>query len=82
MLLSTCFRMQQNIDNIKRPNTKWVFVKFFNVDMKVKTWQFSPSPSMWQQLLHWPIVAQLHNLVHRCTGAMVALDTYSDNLCL
>ena len=46
------------------------------------TAKFSPSPSMWQLLLHWPITAQLHNLVHRCMGAMVALDTYSDNLCL
>lgn len=32
--------VQQNLDNIKRPNTKWVFVKFFNVDVKVKTATF------------------------------------------
>lgn len=65
--------VQQNLDNIKRPNIKWVFMKFFNVDVKVKT----ASPSTWQLLLHWPIAAQLHNLVHRCAGAMVALDTVS-----
>ena len=26
---------QENPDNIGRPNTKWVFVKFFNAEVKV-----------------------------------------------
>ena len=26
---------RENLDNSERPNTKWVFVKFFNAEVKV-----------------------------------------------
>ena len=26
---------RENLDNIERPNTKWVFAKFFKVEVKV-----------------------------------------------
>ena len=62
-----------NLENIKRPNTKWVFVSFFNVDEKVVLDR--------QPLLGTgPLPDWLRNLAHG--RAMVALDTFRDNLCL
>ena len=60
-------------DNIKRASTKWEFVSFFNVDVKVV-------------LDHQPLLGTgplpdwLRNLAHG--QSMVALDPYQDNLCL
>ena len=60
-------------DNLNRPNTKWEFVAFFVVDVKVVL--------DCQPLLGTgPLPDWLHNLAHR--RAMVSLDTYQDNLCL
>ncbi|KAL9964566.1 hypothetical protein ACROYT_G028222 [Oculina patagonica] len=60
-------------DNIKRPSTKWKFVSFFNVDVKVVLDR--------QPLLGTgPLPDWLRNLAHG--RSMVALDTYLDNLCL
>ena len=59
--------------NIERSYTKWAFVKFFNVNVKVvldRQPLLGPGP-----LPDW-----LRNLAHG--RAMVALDTYKDNLCL
>ena len=60
-------------DNIKRASTKWEFVSFFNVDVKV-------------MLDHQPLLGTgplpdwLRNLAH--DRSMVALDTCQDNLCI
>jgi len=60
-------------DNIERPSTKWVFVSFFNVDVQVV---LDRQPLLGTgSLPDW-----LRNLAHG--RAMVALDTYKDNLCL
>ena len=60
-------------DNINRPDTKWVFVSHFNVDVKVVLDQ--------QPLLGTgPLPGWLRNLAHG--RSMLALDTYMDNLCL
>jgi len=60
-------------DKIERPATKWEFVSFFNVDLKVVIDR--------QPLLGTgPLPDWLRNLAHG--GAMAALDTYKDNLCL
>ena len=62
-----------SIDNIERPNTKWVFMGYFNVDVKVVLDR--------QPLLGTgPLPVWLRNLAHGRT--MVALDTYQDNMCL
>ena len=63
-------------DSIERPNTKWIFDGHFNVDIKVV---LDRQPLMGTgPLLNW-----LRNLAHAARGqAMVALDTYRDNLCL
>ena len=61
-------------DSIKRPSTKWEFVSHFNVDAKVVLDR--------QPLLGTgPLPDCLRNLA-RGGHAMVALDTYQDNLCL
>ena len=61
-------------DNIQRPSTKWEFIGFFNADMKVVLDR--------QPLLGTgPLPDWLRNLT-RGGHAMVALDTYQDNLCL
>ena len=61
-------------DNIKRPNTKWKFLKHFAVDLKVVLDR--------QPLIGTgPLPVWLRNLA-RGNHAMVALDTYNDNLCL
>ena len=60
-------------DNIKRPSTKWEFVSFFNVDVKVVLDR--------QPLLGTgPLPDWLRNLARGHAGPMVALDTYQDNL--
>ncbi|KAL9950200.1 hypothetical protein ACROYT_G042671 [Oculina patagonica] len=62
-------------DNIQRPSTKWKFVSFFNVDVKVVLDR--------QPLLGTcPLPDWLRNLARGRAGPMVALDTYLDNLCL
>ena len=60
-------------DKIKRPSTKWVFVSFFNVDVKVVLDRQQPL------LGTGPLPDWLRNLAHG--RSMVALDTYQDNLC-
>ena len=60
-------------DNIKRASTKWEFVRFFNVDVKVL---LDREPLLGTG----PLPDWLRNLAHGRT--MVALDTYQDNLCL
>ena len=60
-------------DNINRPDTKWVFEKHFNVDVKVVLDR--------QPLLGTgPLPDWLRNLSH--SRNMLALDTYKDILCL
>jgi len=60
-------------DNIERPNTKWVFDSFFNVEVKVV---LDREPLVGTGLLpDWR-----RNLAH--SQLMVTLDTYQDNLCL
>ena len=61
-------------DKIKRPSTKWVFVSFINVDVKVVLDRQQPL------LGTDPLPDWLRNLAHG--RSMVALDTYQDNLCL
>ena len=64
-----------NIDNIERPNTKWVFRGYSDVDVKVVLDR--------QPLLGTgPLPDWLRNLARGRAGPMVALDTYQDNLCL
>ena len=63
-------------DSKERPNTKWVFDGHFNVDVKVV---LDRQPLMGTG----PLPDWLRNLAHAARGqAMVALDTYRDNLCL
>ena len=61
-------------DSIERPNTKWIFDGHFNVDIKVV---LDRQPLMGTG----PLPDWLRNLA-RGNHAMVALDTYRDNLCL
>ena len=61
-------------DNIKRPSTKWEFVSFFNVDVKVVLDRQQPL------LGTGPLPDWLRNLAH--CRSMVALGTYQDNLSL
>ena len=62
-----------NIDNIERPNTKWVFRGYSDVDVKVVLDR--------QPLLGTgPLPNWLRNLAHG--RSMLALDTYQDNVCL
>ena len=68
-------REEERLDNerVERPNTKWAFEGFFNVDVKVVLDR--------QPLVETgPLPDWLRNLAH--SRAMVALDTYRDNLCL
>ena len=64
-----------NVDNIERPNTKWAFVKFTNIDVKVV---LDRQPILGTG----PLPDWLRNLARERAGPMVALDTYNDNLCL
>ena len=64
-----------NIDNFGRPNTKWVFRGYSDVDVKVVLDR--------QPLLGTgPLPDRLRNFARGRAGPMVALDTYQDNLCL
>ena len=60
-------------DNTERPNTKWVFERFFNVEVKVV---LDRQPLMGTG----PLPDWLRNLAHGLS--MVALDDFQDNLCL
>ena len=60
-------------DNTERPDTKWGFEGFFNVEVKVV---FDRAPLLGTG----PLPDWLRNLAHG--RAMVALDTIQDNLCL
>ena len=68
-------REEERLDNerVERPNTKWAFEGFFNVDVKVV---LDRQPLVGTG----PLPDWLRNLAHG--RAMVALDTYKDNLCL
>ena len=71
--LSEREKVRLDPDNINRPDTKWVFEKHFNVDVKVVLDR--------QPLLGTgPLPDWLRNLSH--SRNMLALDTYKDNLCL
>ena len=62
-----------NLDSIERPNTKWTFVKFSNIEVKAVLDN--------QPLLGTgPLPDWLQNLAHR--RKMFSLDTFADNLCL
>ena len=62
-------------DKTERPSTKWMFVSFFNVDVKVVIDRQALMGA--DALPDW-----LRNLARGRGGPMVALDTYQDNLCL
>ena len=63
-------------DSVERPDTKWIFEGHFNVDAKVV---LDRQPLMGTG----PLPDWLRNRAHAARGqAMVALDTYRDNLCL
>jgi len=62
-----------NVDNIQRPNTKWVFVKFSSIEVKAV---LDNQP----MLGTGPLPEGLRNLAHG--PHMVSLDTFRDNLCL
>jgi len=65
--------LRLDLEKTDRPNTKWVFENFFNVDVKVV---LDRKPLVGTGLLpDW-----LRNLAH--SRAMVSLDVYNDNLCL
>ena len=59
-------------DKIKSPTTKWEFVRFFNVDVKVV---LDREPLLGTG----PLPDWLCNLARGRGGSMVALDTYQDN---
>lgn len=62
-------------DILERPDTKWVFLRFFNVEIKVV---LSTQPLLGTGALpDW-----LRNLPRGRASPMVALDTLYDNLCL
>jgi len=60
-------------EKVDRPNTKWVFKAFFNVDLKVV---IDRQPLVGTG----PLPDWLRNLAH--SWAMVSLDVYNNNLCL
>ena len=63
-------------DSIERPDTKWIFEDHFNADVKVV---LDRQPLMGTG----PLPDWLRNRAHAARGqAMVALDTYRDNMCL
>jgi len=63
-----------NIDNIKRPNTRWVFVKFANIEVKAV---FGGQPLLGEG----PLPDWLRNL-SRGGHQLLAIDTFEDNMCL
>ena len=57
------------------PNTKWTFVRFFNIELKAVLDR--------QTLLDMgPLPDWLCNLAPRRVSRMVSLDTFDNNLCL
>jgi len=71
--LSNEEKKRRDPDNINRPNTKCVFVRFISTVVKVV---LDRQPLMGIGLLpDW-----LRNLAH--SRALMALDNYGDNLCL
>jgi len=62
-----------NVDNIERPNTKWVFVKFSSIEVKAV---LDNQP----MLGTGPLPDWLRNLAHGRN--MISLDIFRDNLCL
>jgi len=68
-------REEERLDNerVERPNTKWAFEGFFNVDVKVV---LDREPLVGTG----PLPDWLRNLAHG--RAMITLDTFEDNLCL
>ena len=64
------------VDRIERPDTKWIFDHYYAVDVKVV---LDRQPLMGTG----PLPDWLRNRAHAARGqAMVALDTYRDNMCL
>ena len=63
-----------NIDNIDRPNTKWTFIKFSNIEVKAV---LDNQP----MLGTGPLPDWLRNLA-RGGHQMVSLDTYGDYMCV
>ena len=61
------------LDNIERPNTKWTFIKFSNIEVKAV---IDNQP----MLGTGPLPDWLRNLAHG--RKMVSLDTYRDDMCL
>ena len=62
-----------NLDNIERPNSKWTFIKFSNIEVKAVLDN--------QPLLGMgPLPDWLRNLAHG--REMVSLDTFGDNMCV
>ena len=73
--LSEREKVRLDPDNINRPDTKWVFVNHFNVDVKVVLDR--------QPLLGTgPLPDWLRDFARGRAGPMVVLDTCQDNLCL
>ena len=62
-----------NLDNIERPNTKWTFIKFSNIEVKAV---LDNQP----MLGTGPLPDWLRNLAHG--RKMFSLDTFGDNMCL
>ena len=62
-----------NLDNIERPNTKWTFVKFSNIEVKAV---LDNQP----MLGTGPLPDWLRNLAHG--RKMVSLDNFRDNMCV
>ena len=60
------------LDNIERPNTKWTFIKFSNIEIKAV---LDNQP----MLDTGPLPDWLRNLAHG--RKMFSLDTFRDNLC-
>ena len=62
-----------SLDNIERPDTKWTFIKFSNIEVKAV---IDRRP----MLGTGPLPDWLRNLAHG--RKMVSLDTYGDDMCL
>ena len=73
--LSRQEKSRLELEGVARPNTKWVFESFFNVDLKVV---LDRQPLVGTG----PLPDWLRNRARGRGGTMVALDTYKDNLCL
>ena len=63
-----------SLDNIERPNTKWKFIKFSNIEVKAV---IAKQP----MLGTGPLPGWLRNIA-RGGHQMVSVDTYGDNMCL